>query len=447
MPSGRVLLISYWFPPSGGTAVQRALSLAKYLPQNGFEVHVLTPANPPSPVPDPSLLEHVPTSVHVHRIWSPSPPADLRKRLWRLISAKQSRGRADSQRKSHVADLVRRILCPDPEVIWVPFAKRRAAQIIRKHAIDVVLVTAPPFSAFLIGNELKRKFPHVRLVSDFRDEWLRFFLSTFDFQKSEYIRSRAKKIERATVELSDVVVSVTPSIVDELRERYADQAKFKFTYVPNGYDPALFANFRSRPHGGPKVVVTHVGTVYRTNSPRPYFEALDALPESLRTRIETRFIGRVAEDQQELLASRSDVKLFGRVTQKEALHYMEETDYLLLLMHDPTGVTGKIYEYLAAGKPILALSPLSGEVDRTLEETAGGWCLDPADRSIIELYLRQIATGELAQRFRAKNDAIRSYERPRLAQKFAALLRTDDICPRPSGVYETKDRFAFCARQ
>jgi glycosyltransferase involved in cell wall biosynthesis len=437
MSSERVLLISYWFPPSGGTAVQRALGLAKYLPQNGFEVHVLTPKNPPSPVPDPSLLDEVPASVRVHRTWSPSPPANVRKRLWHLISKKgPQHGDGRAQDNSHASDVVRRILCPDPEVLWVPFAKRAAKQIVRRHRIDNVLVTAPPFSAFLIGNALKREFPHLRLVSDFRDEWLRFFLSTFDFQKSEYIRSRAEKIERATIELSDRVVSVTPSIVDELRQRYPDQREHKFTYIPNGYDPRLFKNFSPRPHRSSKVVVTHIGTLYRTNAPQLYFEALDALPQSVSGRIETRCVGRVAEDQQEFLASRADVMLFGMVSQKKALNYMEETDYLLLLMLDPTGATGKIYEYLAARKPILALSPSGGEVDRILQETRGGWCVDPADRSTIKHYLQQIASGELKKLFRPKDQAIRRYERPQVAQKFAAVLRGEDVAAPIPDAYE-----------
>jgi len=408
---------------------------------------VLTPKKPPSPVPDPSLLEQVPTDVRIHRTWNPSPPANFRKRLWRLISKNQSQLGGGAHRKSHASDFVRRILCPDPEVMWVPFAKRSAKQIVRRHGIDIVLVSAPPFSAFLIGNALKRQFPHLRLVSDFRDEWLRFFLSTFDFQKSEYIRSRAKKIERATIELSDAVVSVTPSIVGELRERYPDQTGQKFSYIPNGYDPILFKNFHPRPHRTSKAVVTHVGTVYRTNSPRPYFQALNALPESLRARIETRFIGRIAEDQQEFLASRPNVMLFGLVTQKEALHYMEETDYLLLLMHDPTAVTGKIYEYLATRKPILALSPAGGEVERTLEETGGGWCVDPTDSVAVQKHLRQIADGELANRFSPNHNAIRNYERPELARKFAVLLHGGKISPPLSDAYVGTNRVVLSGRQ
>ena len=431
MTKRRVLLISYWFPPAGGIAVQRALSLAKYLPDYGCEVHVLTPSNPPSPVPDPSLLDQVPEKVKVHRCWTPAPPSGVRKLLWRLASRgkspapKTSNETAEAPAKSSaLSNLMRRILCPDPEVLWVPFATRRALKIARRYNIDSVIVTAPPFSAFLIGNALKRKLPHLQLISDFRDEWLRFFLSTFSFHKNDAIKHRAETIERETVELSDTVVSITGRVVDELRERYHEQPGRKFVHIPNGYDPQIFKGFQSRRHDLSKVVVSYVGTVYSTTSPKSYLQALASLPEDIRSRIETRFIGRIADDQLELLESDSSVKLLGYMKQGDALKLMEETDFLLVVMQDPNFATGKIYEYLASGKPIVALSPDGGEVAKTIEETGAGWCLDPSNISGIASLLRKLATGEVRDTGSRNEEAIRSYERPRLAAKFAALMST-----------------------
>jgi glycosyltransferase involved in cell wall biosynthesis len=428
--SQRVLIIAHWFPPAGGIAVQRALSLARYLPQHGFEVHVLSPRNPPSPVLDPALCKRVPPEVVSHRAWTPSPNARLRKRLWGLVSrgrqapAQQNPdGAARPSSPSGLSTWVRRLLSPDPEVVWVPFALRRARRIVRRYGIGTVIVTAPPFSAFLIGNALKREFPSLKLISDFRDEWLRFFLSTFDYQKNSQIRQRAERIERATVEGSDAVVTVTPSLVEELRERYRDLPAGKFVLIPNGYDPALFENFTPRPHEGSKIIVTYVGTVYSTVSPECYFAALDRLPEALRHRIETHFVGRIAGDQQHLVESRPDVKVFGYVPQREALRRMEETDYLLLIMKDPTHVTGKIYEYLATGKPIVAFSPPGGEVDHTLRETRAGWCLDPEDEPANSAFLERLANGELAGNFDPDLVAIRRYDRTHLVGEFAALIQ------------------------
>jgi glycosyltransferase involved in cell wall biosynthesis len=435
----RVLLIAYWFPPAGGIAVQRAISLAKYLPQFGCDVHVLAPSNPPSPVPDSSLLAQLPSQVQVHRVWAPMPSAKLRKGLWNLVSGGKTANKSPEVSKSApqrnvkkgsaLSGFVRQVLSPDPEVVWVPMATRRAKHIVRKHKIDAVIVTAPPFSAFLIGNAVKRSNPQVRLISDFRDEWLRFFLSTFDFQKSPFIRRKAERIERETIELSDAVVTVTPSLVKELRERYPDQPGAKFAYIPNGFDPSLFANLRPRKHEGSKIVVTYVGTVYSATSPRAYFGGLDALPAEFRNRFETRFVGRIADDL-DFLKSRSDVKIVGYVSQNEALHWMEETDYLLLTMSDPTATTGKIYEYLATGKPIVAFSPADGEVAHTLNETKAGWCLDPTDLDAIRDRLTQIASDPAAAaQLQRDEHAIQGYNRVGLAKKFASLVSATSARP------------------
>src|SRR5438445_5212714 len=266
----KLLIISYLFPPAGGIGVQRALSLAKYLPACGFEVHVLRANNAVAPVKDPGLLKHLPPQLMVHNALTPELPFGFRQAAWRWLSppkggsrpaaaAAQSR---QSRLKSMVTGLVRRVLSPEPEVLWVPFALRKARRIVRRHGIEVVLVTAPPFSAFLVGNALKREFPHLTLVSDFRDEWLKFYLGTFDFQKGDYTRRRAAEIERETVEVSDLVVAVTYSTRDEMCSRYPGLPDRRFVCLSNGYDPAVFAGFQSRHHAGTRVVVKHLGLGY-----------------------------------------------------------------------------------------------------------------------------------------------------------------------------------------
>lgn len=166
MPNRKLLLISYLFPPLGGVGVQRALSLAKYLPEQGYEVHVLRAHNAAGPVHDPGLLAQVPSAVTIHSAFTPEIPFDLRQKVWKWISpgrpardAQPAAAGAPGGLKSSLSRLVRRVLCPEPEVLWAPFAIRKARQIVRRHGIEAVLVTAPPFSAFLVGNSLKRSFP------------------------------------------------------------------------------------------------------------------------------------------------------------------------------------------------------------------------------------------------------------------------------------------------
>jgi glycosyltransferase involved in cell wall biosynthesis len=429
MPADKILLISCYFPPAGGIQVLRALSLAKYLPQNQFDVHVLTTRNPAVPTYDEALLEQVPSSVHIHRAWTLEPPFFLRKKLWAGIKGKAPRaeltGPASRGLKSRVAARVARLLSPDPQVLWRPFALRKAARVIERENIRFVLVTAPPFSAFLIGNALKRRYPHIHLISEVRDEWLNYFLNEFAFRGDDFIRTQAIEIERNTVELSDRVVTVTHATRDAMRARYPDQPPEKFGLIPNGYDAAEFETFQSRPHGAGKVVVTHVGTVYRPTSPALYLDALDSLPEEIRSRFETRFIGRIAEefDRNLLINRKSSVRLIGFVPHGEAVRHMEESDYLLLPWADRFNVPGKLYEYLASGKPVIGLVLPHSDPERILRESGSALLADGSDIGQIQQVLRRAADPATVAALRPNREAIRRYERSRLASEYADLIR------------------------
>jgi glycosyltransferase involved in cell wall biosynthesis len=436
--AANVLIVSYLFPPAGGVGVQRALSLAKYLPQYGFRVEVLRALNASCPVHDPDLLKQVPPSVGLHDAYTPELPFALRQKVWRWFTPKagapdnggkqpSSAGMVGGRNwKQRILDVGRRILSPEPEVLWVPFALRQARAIVKRRRIDTVLITAPPFSAFLIGNRLKKEFPHIRLVSDFRDDWLRFYLGTFAFQQNGHVRLRATEIERETVTLSDKVVVVTPTMLDHMRERYPDVPPDKFACVPNGYDEAIFHGWNPRPHGTGKVVISHVGTVYAASSPRSYLDALDGMPAGIREGIETRFVGRITSEELPHLENRlSTVRKVGFVPHREALAEMGQADYLLVVMHDGPSLTGKIFEYLATGKPILAITPNEGEVARLLRETGCGWSAAPDDPEGIRAMLA--AAYERASKakgtcYQPNWEAIRRYERFRLAGEFGELL-------------------------
>ena len=427
MPQEKVLLISCYFPPVGGIGVQRAVSLARYLPQAGIEVFVLTTRSS-VPTMDTDLLKLIPKEVHVHRTWTLEPPFAMRKKLWsRLNSGSASRKTESgviSKVKKIVARQIKHFTCPDPQALWYPFAIRRASKLIRKEKIQTVLVTAPPFSAFLIANELKRRFPHLCTIADVRDEWLEYFVKEFVFRGDEYIAARCAAIERATVESCDRVVSVTQTSLDAIRSRYPEQPRSKFVLIPNGYDPAVFSRFRSRPHRSNKLVITYTGTLYKPCSPKPYLDALDSLPQ-IRSRFENRFVGRVAEefDRGIFETRHCSVRLLDFVPQSEALRFMEESDVLLLPWTDRFNIPGKLFEYLATGKPILALCYPDSDVAQVIRETASGWCVNPDDIREVQRALTEIhALGGKYPHDR-NWEAVRRYERPRLAAEYARVIR------------------------
>jgi glycosyltransferase involved in cell wall biosynthesis len=439
------LIVSYLFPPVGGIGVQRALSLAKYLPSCGFEVHVLKANSAGGPVQDPELERQIPATVPVHEAFTPEIPFHIRQKLWTKLSGKSKTASATngsatgSLWKRLVTGAAQRILCPEPEILWVPFALRKARQIIRRTRIDFVLVTVPPFSALIVGTALKREFPWLTLVSDFRDEWLSFYLKDFEFQSSDYTRRRAEAIEKEAVGQSDLVVAVNGSSRDEIRRRYPDESEEKFAVIPNGYDPEAFAGFVPRKSESPRMLVTHVGTAYRTASPRFYLDAVDGLPEQVRQCLETRFIGRISDTERALLEGRkSQITALGFMPQAEALKYMEDTDYLLLTMTNDISVPGKLFEYMATRKPILAVTALRSEVDQILRETGAGVSAPPDDVKSIQAMLMRAFEAWRNGRKLIEGDGkpVRRYERPRLAAEYGELLR--GVAAGPSRVLQSQ---------
>src|SRR5580704_8567056 len=157
----KILIVSYLFPPVGGIGVQRALSMAKYLPRCGYEIHILKASTAGGPVYDSDLVRQIPAEVQVHEAFTPEVPFSVRQKLWARFLAGKSKPQPGGARtgqaswKRLLSSLITRILCPEPEILWVPFALRKARGIIKRHQIDFVLVTVPPFSALLVGTRLK----------------------------------------------------------------------------------------------------------------------------------------------------------------------------------------------------------------------------------------------------------------------------------------------------
>lgn len=441
----RLLIISYLFPPAGGVGVQRALNFAKYLPGCGFEVHVLHAKNPAVPVQDPELIQQIPKSVVTHRAFTPEIPFGARHAMWRMFAGRQTpksstaaspkiRSSAGGLRQLPLK-LIRRALSPEPEILWVPFAIRRARQIIRRHEITALLVTVPPFSALLAGTALKREFPHLKLISDFRDDWMRFYLGNFEYQEGDHARRRAAQIERESIETSDLVVAVTGSTLDDIRARYPEQADSKFAVIHNGYDPAAFTTLHSPRPVAETIVVTHVGTIYGASSAREYVEAVESLPPALRERVASHFIGRVTAEEQAAFGDRAaSFTLAGFQPHSRALQSMERADFLLLIMKDKATLPGKLFEYLATGKPILAIAPRGSEVEQLIRKTRAGWCAPADDPGALRAML--IEAFSQASRSAVARDpdwsTIRRFERPRLARELGELITA--INPHPATV-------------
>lgn len=426
----------------------RALSLAKYLPENGIRVHVLTARNAPAVGKDLSLLQQVPPQVKVHRTWTLDLPFWIRKAVKKAVTGGKAKPAPtavpDGSRSggNPLKQLIGNLLLPDPQVGWLPFALPAAARIIRERNIDAVVVTVPPFSSVRLVTRLRKLFPALPILVDFRDEWLTTTLDLVSFNSNSRARMVAHKAEAEAVRDASVVVLVTEAARRELQSRYPGVPKEKFVCIPNGYDttpPAAQAVSSAPLPPQQKVVLTYIGTVYGSTAPGTFIEAVRGLPEAVRSRLRVRFIGHIEVPayREQLLSLGDTIELKGFVAQVEALAAIRDTTYLLLITHDRINVAAKFYDYLGGGKPILGAVHRDGDVRRLLEETRAGRWADVDDPEAIRRMLIE-AVETPASTPQPDHERIASYHRRPLAARYAVLLR--ELAGAPARAMESAER-------
>jgi glycosyltransferase involved in cell wall biosynthesis len=430
-----VLLVTYSFPPAGGVGVLRAASLARYLPAEQIRLDVLTTRNASAVGTDSTLLNTIPREVNIHRTMTLDLPFGIKKRIKRLITGGKARsGAAVASSKPVKASFLKRvlqdILLPDPQVTWLPVLARAARRVIKERNIGLVVITVPPFSSALLVEKLRREFPRLPIVLDFRDEWLSTTIDLVSFSRSERAQRLARAAEQAAVSNATAVVAVTEAARREIRNRYPQQPESKFQLIPNGFDgtrlPAALGSQESRSDG--KIVLAYVGTIYGSTDPTTLVAALESLAPGIKSRFKLRFIGHIEEPRyRETLLKLGDlVELKGFVPQAEALAAMQDADYALLITHDSLNIAAKFYDYIGSGKPILATVHPDGEVRRLLEELRGGWWAGSRDiEGIRRLFMDAAARHvEMQGVFQPDCAKIAQYERKVLAQRYAALLHS-----------------------
>lgn len=427
-----LLLITFSFPPAGGVGVLRALSLAKYLPENDVRVDVLTARNAPAVGRDEALLRQVPQDVTVHRTWTLDLPFWLRKSVKKaLTGGKGTPATASALQKKKSRNPIRRLvgnlLLPDPQVGWLPFAFPAAVKIIRERSIDAVLITVPPYSSAKLVSRLRKRFPSLPIVLDFRDEWLTTTIDLVSFNNSSRARRIALATESESVRDATTVVLVTEAARLELQSRYPEVPEGKFICIHNGYDvpPPVEQIVPARARTEPKkIVLTYIGTVYGSTAPGTLIQAVQDLPQEIRSRLHLRFIGHIeaADYRAQLLSLGDMVELKGFVPQGEALAAIRDTDYLLLITHDRINVAAKFYDYLGGGKPILGVVHPQGDVRRLLEETRAGRWADVDDPEAIRKMLEETVEAGCEQQQPDYSRIARYHRRP-LTARYAALLK------------------------
>jgi len=382
----KVLLVTWYYPPAGGGGVQRPLKFATHLPAHGIETHVLAPDDAKWIHSDPDLSP--PTQAWIHRARYLGPRA---RKLADELHGTKGLDRFTRQALS----LSRRVLVPDENVSWSLTAIPAAVRIVRAEGIDVVLTTSPPNSVHLIGAAVKR-MTGVRWVADLRDS-----IAAHPHRRVESAAVRAKEkvsdsVAKLVARRADAIVAASAAIAAEADT--LDPAGV-VTTILNGADFDDFAGLEYR--RGDRFRITHTGSFFGKRDPRPF---LTALAESGLDDIRARFVGDFrASDREwaESLGLGDSLELHPYVPRRESLALQRDSDALLLLIPEAGGrgkgvLSGKVFEYLAAERPILAAVPPDGAAAELIRETGAGVVADPDDvaalkAALVELHARWAA--------------------------------------------------------
>lgn len=399
IPVRRVLLIAHYFPPVGGAGVQRVAKFTKYLPEQGWDVSVLTVQNPSAPVLDPSLEEEIPaeTIVRFARSWEPG--RGIKQRLDAGVAGASRPSGWAARCKRAIRSGVAGVLQPDPQILWFPSAVRQGRRLLREVRHDAILVSGPPFSAFLIGTALRRQ-SGLPLVLDYRDEWSISNRYWENKARSRLIDVVQRFFQRHVMRRTDAVLATTGRSARTLAQEAATAGRaIPVECLYNGFDPADLPEFASpaSPAGEGPFRLSHVGTLWNLTTVRPLVQAVERLagerPE-LATRLEVEILGRCTPAELALVERlrslpcrliREDYLAHGLAVQR-----MRAADALCLLLADVPGaervVPGKTFEYLVTGREILAIAP-PGELSDVFAGFPGVVQLSPGDVAGIVDYL------------------------------------------------------------
>jgi len=363
----RVLLITMYFPPAGGGGVARPLKLATHLPELGIETHVLAPDDPKWLARDDEL--DIPAAAHVHRARYVGPRGRL--------PAEELHGLEGADRLLRQAALFsRRVLLPDEFVSWGLTAIPAARRIVREEEIDVVVTTSPPASVNLIGAAVKQA-TGVPWVADLRDS-----VAANPDRRVDRLSVRVKERGQALVaslvaKRADAVVTVSEAISQEMRDLGAERVET----IPNGCDFDDFEGLEYR--RGERFRITHTGSFFGHRDPRPF---LNALAESSGD-VVARFVGGLRSADREFgeaLGLGDRLEEIPHVPRRAALELQRDSEALLLLLPEAGGrgrsvPSGKVFEYIAAERPILAAVPTDGVAADLVRRADAGIMVAPDD--------------------------------------------------------------------
>lgn len=363
----KILLITYYFPPCGGAAVQRWLRLLPLLDKAGFKITVLTTLNGDYPVTDDTLLDKLPTGIEIIRTYTP-----VFGTIWKKLAGKGKSipyGSLDNSKSTSLLEklmywLRLNIIFPDARVVWNRYAKTKALSLCRTKGFDWVITTGPPNSTHLIGLYLKKQIK-TKWITDFRDPWTQIYYLKRNKQNLLIIAIN-KYLEKKVVQTADLNIIVSNAIAKQL----PDSKKFIFY---NGFDETQFSNVQYI-----KDKAFRIKFIGQLTEGQDINTLLIYLSGKTREHaIENISFSFVGTRKMALPDLHFDAEFLEFMPHEQAIKEMVNSELLILIINDYIGnqgmLTTKIFEYIASRTPILCIGPMDGEAASLIRQTHSGY--------------------------------------------------------------------------
>ena len=421
----RALVITYYWPPAGGPGVQRWLKFVTYFKDFGIEPVVFIPDNPHYPLQDKSIVSEIPEGIEIIR-FPIKEPYGFAKIFSKKKTKQVSSGIITNKNQSVLEKLLLWIrgnfFIPDARIGWVKPAVGFLKEYLAKNDMDIVISSGPPHSLHLIGMALKEKLG-IKWVADFRDPW-----TTIHYHQSLRLNKRAQKkhlkLESKVLNNSDLVV-VTSA---RTKKEFQNITSVPIEVISNGYDilekiePNLDAQFS----------IAHIGSLLTNRNPELLWEILSELKDENKVfskNLLIKLVGAVSEDVLESLAVfglTENYKTLGYVSHQEAIQIQHDAQVLLLVEIDSPEtksiIPGKLFEYVAANRPILAIGPEGSDVEGIIKETNTGVYFKYTDKEKLKQQLQLYYEAFLKANLNVNSKNIEKYSRSALTKSLSTIL-------------------------
>ena len=420
-----MLIISYYWPPSGGPGVQRWLKFVKYLPEFNIEPILFIPKNANYPLLDKSLSDDVNKDLKVIQFPITEISGFLPK--FKFLNSVRS----GNISKPHNQSLLQKIIffirgnlfIPDMKIFWKSSSVNFLSDYLPKNNIDTIITTGPPHSVHLIGLELKRKL-NINWISDFRDPWVKLnYLNRFHllpFSRKSHISLRNKVL------INSNAVIVTSERLKDLFSNITSNI-YKIT---NGFDYIIKENNLDN-----KFSISHIGSLYPERNPKFLWDSLEELFEgSFKKDLQINFIGNTSEKIKKELSRRkfhNHVRFYDYVDYNRALELMCSSQALLMIeVNDEESsyaIPGKLFDYLNSKRPIISIGPNISEVSEILNNTNSGKFFNYHDKRNLKLYINQLYKSyKNGTNIISDKSKIEMFKRINLTKKLSEVIVTVD---------------------